>query len=57
MLADPTGLEFDIAVRNAGEDCRRALARVCRWHQRLGAEVTCPAMLPGELDPISPTPQ
>lgn len=44
MLArDPTGLEFDMAVRQAGEACRQSLARVCRWHRERGAEVDCPA--------------
>jgi hypothetical protein len=46
MLArDPTGLEFDMAVREAGEQCRQALARVCRWHKERGAEVSCPATI------------
>jgi hypothetical protein len=42
MIADPSGLKWDKAVREAGEDCRRALARVCRWHRDRGATVTCP---------------
>ena len=42
LLRDPTGLEFDMAVREAGEACRDALARVCRWHKLRGANVTCP---------------
>ena len=49
LAQDPTGLKFDKAVREAGEDCRRALARVCRFHKRLGMDVTCPDPLPGEL--------
>jgi hypothetical protein len=50
LAADPTGLQFDIAVRAAGEECRRALARVCRWHKKMGADVVCPLPLPGETD-------
>jgi hypothetical protein len=47
MLAtDPSGLTFDAAVREAGEQCRQALARVCRWHKERGAQVSCPAALP-----------
>lgn len=42
LLTDPSGLSWDIAVREAGESCRQALARVCRWHQQRGAEVSCP---------------
>jgi hypothetical protein len=42
---DPTGLAFDAAVREAGEQCRQALARVCRWHKERGAEVSCPAAI------------
>lgn len=43
MLAvDPTGLSFDVAVREAGQACRDALARVCRWHKERGAKVDCP---------------
>lgn len=37
MAADPTGLQFDIAVRAAGQACRDALARVCQWHKDRGA--------------------
>jgi hypothetical protein len=44
MLAqDPSGLSFDIAVRQAGESCRQALIRVCTWHKERGADVVCPA--------------
>jgi hypothetical protein len=40
MLAqDPTGLSFDMAVRQAGEACRAALKRVCLWHRERGAQV------------------
>lgn len=47
LEADPTGLTFDAAVRKAGQDCRDALARVCRWHKERGAAVSCPdAVLP-----------
>lgn len=42
LVADPTGLQFDMAVRAAGESCRQALARVCRWHKERGAAVNCP---------------
>lgn len=42
LAADPTGLQFDMAVRAAGEACRQSLARVCRWHKERGAAVTCP---------------
>ena len=48
LALDPTGLQFDIAVRAAGEECRRALARVCRWHKKMGADISCPLPLPGE---------
>lgn len=41
LVADPSGLAFDVAVREAGEGCRSALLRVCRWHQERGAKVTC----------------
>lgn len=51
LASDPTGLSFDMAVMKAGEQCRRALARVCRWHKKMGAEpLTCPAPLPDETD-------
>lgn len=42
LAADPSGLAFDVAVREAGQSCRDALARVCRWHKERGAEVSCP---------------
>lgn len=42
LEADPSGVTFDAAVRKAGQDCRDALARVCRWHKERGAAVTCP---------------
>lgn len=42
LATDPSGLAFDVAVRKAGQDCRDALARVCRWHKERGAAVTCP---------------
>jgi hypothetical protein len=42
LLADPSGVSFDAAVRKAGQDCRDALARVCRWHKERGAAVSCP---------------
>jgi hypothetical protein len=45
MTADPSGVTFDAAVRKAGQDCRDALARVCRWHKERGAAVTCPVAL------------
>lgn len=48
LAADPTGLGWDMAVRAAGEDCRRALARVCRWHKKMGADISCPLPLPDE---------
>ncbi len=48
LAADPSGLSFDVAVRAAGQQCRDALARVCRWHKERGAEVNCPAALPGD---------
>ena len=41
LAADPSGLAFDVAVREAGEGCRSALLRVCRWHQERGAELDC----------------
>lgn len=41
LAADPSGLAFDVAVREAGEGCRSALLRVCRWHQERGARLTC----------------
>ncbi len=42
MLADdPSGLSFDIAVREAGASCRAALLRVCSWHKARGAAVDC----------------
>lgn len=41
LEADPTGLSFDIAVRQAGEACRQALMRVCAWHKERGADVVC----------------
>lgn len=50
LAADPSGLAFDAAVRTAGQVCRDALARVCRWHKRRGAAVNCPAALPGEVE-------
>jgi hypothetical protein len=46
LAADPSGVTFDAAVREAGQACRDALARVCRWHRERGAEVTCPDALP-----------
>lgn len=42
MMTDPTGLYFDKMVREAGQECRDALARVCRWHAERGAQVSCP---------------
>jgi hypothetical protein len=42
LSQDPTGLQFDMAVREAGQGCREALARVCRWHKERGADVVCP---------------
>ena len=42
LAADPSGVLFDAAVREAGQACRDALARVCRWHKERGADVTCP---------------
>jgi hypothetical protein len=45
LLADPSGVSFDAAVRKAGQDCRDALARVCRWHKERGAAVSCPEAL------------
>jgi acetyl esterase/lipase len=45
LVADPSGVTFDAAVRKAGQDCRDALARVCRWHQERGAVVICPVAL------------
>ena len=42
LADDPTGLAFDKAAREAGQACRDALARVCRWHKERGADVTCP---------------
>jgi hypothetical protein len=42
LASDPSGVAFDAAVRKAGQDCRDALARVCRWHKERGAVVTCP---------------
>jgi hypothetical protein len=42
LAADPSGVTFDAAVRKAGQDCRDALARVCRWHKERGADVNCP---------------
>ncbi len=41
LMADPSGLAFDIATRSAGESCRAALKRVCAWHKERGAEVIC----------------
>lgn len=46
LEADPSGVTFDAAVRKAGQECRDALGRVCRWHKERGANVTCPAALP-----------
>ena len=43
LSADPSGVTFDAAVRKAGQDCRDALARVCRWHKERGADVDCEA--------------
>lgn len=48
LIEDPSGLAFDKAVRTAGEECRLALARVCRWHQERGAFVTCPEAIEQE---------
>lgn len=48
LASDPSGLTFDMAVRTAGQQCRDALARVCRWHKERGAKVTCPEALPTE---------
>jgi hypothetical protein len=45
MAADPTGLSWDKAVREAGQACRDALARVCRWHVERGADAACPKVL------------
>jgi hypothetical protein len=45
LRSDPTGVAFDAAVRQAGQDCRDALARVCRWHKQRGLDVTCPLAL------------
>ncbi len=45
LKADPSGLTFDMAVREAGEGCRQNLARVCRWHKERGADVACPVAL------------
>jgi hypothetical protein len=45
LAADPSGVTFDVAVRKAGQDCRDALARVCRWHKERGADVTCPVAI------------
>lgn len=45
LAADPSGLAFDVAVRAAGQACRDANARLCRWHKERGAEVICPAPL------------
>ena len=45
LEADPSGVTFDAAVRKAGQECRDALARVCRWHKERGAEVSCPIAL------------
>lgn len=42
LAADPTGLSWDVAVREAGQACRDALARVCRWHVARGLDVSCP---------------
>ena len=42
LAADPSGLAFDVAVREAGEGCRASLAGVCRWHRDRGADVRCP---------------
>jgi hypothetical protein len=42
LAADASGLQFDKSVREAGQACRDALARVCRWHKDRGADVTCP---------------
>ena len=39
LIADPSGLAFDIAVREAGQSCRDALARVCQWHKDRGANL------------------
>jgi hypothetical protein len=45
LAADPSGVTFDAAVRKAGQDCRDALARVCRWHKERGDAVTCPVAI------------
>jgi hypothetical protein len=45
LAEDPSGLLFDVAVRAAGQACRDALARVCRWHKERGSDVTCPPAL------------
>ncbi len=45
LKADPSGLAFDMAVREAGDACRQALARTCRWHKERGADVSCPPAL------------
>jgi hypothetical protein len=45
LAADPSGLLFDVAVRSAGQACRDAVARLCRWHKERGLDVTCPRAL------------
>jgi hypothetical protein len=49
LLSDPSGLSWDIAVREAGQACRDALHRVCEWHKARGAVVDCDK-------PVSPAP-
>lgn len=42
MLAvDPSGVNFDAAVRDAGQRCRDALRRVCLWHHERGLAIDC----------------
>jgi hypothetical protein len=43
---EQTGLAFDAAVRSAGQSCRDALGRVCRWHRGNGMDVTCAEAAP-----------
>lgn len=32
LRLDASGLAFDAAVRVAGQTCRDAVARLCKWH-------------------------
>ncbi len=39
---------WQMDVLLAGRDCRDAIARLCRWHQKFGFAGTCPAAVEDE---------